>query len=207
MFVDAAGDRKLRAKVCSNIMSAVQESGGRFLKKNKLGKWVELSRQQTKDKIGHAIRDALQTFDSKRRRGSLKLSSDTDIEMMYEGSERGSEHGEEIKEKHFPKAQSSTGFHEAFDSLSTTGVTLGAQSFDMASYHGLEIAGSSSVLNFPNVGQPGVPLVGVHTRLSLPSNQEHHEDDFQARIDAVLGPLPEDAEDPMRPLLDRYNQR
>jgi hypothetical protein len=51
------------------IVDSIRSVGGRFLKRNSATKeWVELSDQQAKDKVGHAIRDAIHSHEERIRR-------------------------------------------------------------------------------------------------------------------------------------------
>lgn len=60
------------------IVDKIRSRGGRFLKKDsKTNQWFELSEQQSKEKVGHAVRDAASSYEAKeKRRGSLGASSE-----------------------------------------------------------------------------------------------------------------------------------
>ena len=55
-----ADNRFEKSLVVHSIMDNVKKQGGRFLKKDySAGKWVELNEPQAKEKVGHAVRDAV----------------------------------------------------------------------------------------------------------------------------------------------------
>lgn len=77
-----AKTRAERSRVVASIWNTIRGRGGRFLKKNEIranrtagdgsGEWYQLSDQQAKEKVAHAIRDACaNSMDSITRRGSF----------------------------------------------------------------------------------------------------------------------------------------
>eukprot|EP00977_Amphora_coffeiformis_P027380 scaffold34607_cov177-Amphora_coffeaeformis.AAC.8 len=65
-----ATSRSEKAAIVQRILDGVSNAGGRFLKKNEsTGQWYQLSEQQTKEKVSHAVRDAANTIDAKKGQG------------------------------------------------------------------------------------------------------------------------------------------
>lgn len=55
--------------VVHSIIDSIHHVGGRFLKKDfSSGMWYEMSRQQCKEKVGHAIRDAVNSFEARQKK-------------------------------------------------------------------------------------------------------------------------------------------
>lgn len=74
-----ATSRPEKAVIVQRILDGVSNAGGRFLKKNPdTGEWYELSEQQTKEKVSHAVRDAANTMDARKGQGSGKLKTTKD---------------------------------------------------------------------------------------------------------------------------------
>lgn len=68
-----ATSRATKSEIVTNIVRKVRESGGRFLKRDNDRKvWYVLNYTQSKEKAGHAIRDATITEDSKRQRAKKR---------------------------------------------------------------------------------------------------------------------------------------
>lgn len=64
-----ATSRATKSEIVTSIVRRVRESGGRFLKRDNDRKvWYVLNYTQSKEKAGHAIRDATITEDSKKQR-------------------------------------------------------------------------------------------------------------------------------------------
>ena len=62
-----AGNRFQKSLVVHKIVDQIQSQGGRFLKREaKDGKWYELTQQQSKEKVGHAIRDAANSYSARQ---------------------------------------------------------------------------------------------------------------------------------------------
>lgn len=69
----AAVSRSNKSEIVTNIVRLVRENGGRFLKRDgKRGVWYVLNYTQSKEKAGHAIRDATITEDSKKERANKR---------------------------------------------------------------------------------------------------------------------------------------
>jgi len=61
-------NRFQKSMVVHGIVNQIKARGGRFLKQDKTGKWVELRDQQTKEKVGHAIRDAASAWENRQKK-------------------------------------------------------------------------------------------------------------------------------------------
>jgi len=62
-----------KASVVHKIVDDIRKEGGQFLKKNlSTGRWVQLNEQQAKEKVGHAIRDAVNAYENKLNKVKLK---------------------------------------------------------------------------------------------------------------------------------------
>jgi len=94
----AAESRFEKSLVVHGIVGVVERAGGRFLKKDhKTGTWYELSRQQSKEKVGHAIRDAVNSYETRAKKKQQKhherMSAETGYAAMPSSMERMSEGG------------------------------------------------------------------------------------------------------------------
>ncbi|GAX12640.1 hypothetical protein FisN_13Lh108 [Fistulifera solaris] len=64
-----APNRYEKSLVVHGVVEQIQASGGRFLKHDeKTGSWYELSSAQMKEKVGHAIRDAVNALEARAER-------------------------------------------------------------------------------------------------------------------------------------------
>lgn len=62
-----AESRMQKSMVVLSVFDSIRARGGRFLKHDETeGSWYELSDQQTKEKIAHAVRDAVNSIEAKR---------------------------------------------------------------------------------------------------------------------------------------------
>ena len=67
-YIDAP-NRYEKSLVVHGVVEQIQASGGRFLKyDDKSGSWYELSSAQMKEKVGHAIRDAVNALEARAER-------------------------------------------------------------------------------------------------------------------------------------------
>ena len=62
-----ATSRTERSNIVFSVHDGIRNQGGRFLKRDKNGPWMELTASQTKDKIAHAIRDAVNSSDARKQ--------------------------------------------------------------------------------------------------------------------------------------------
>lgn len=68
-----AESRFEKSLVVHAIVDGIQQVGGRFLKKDHAtGFWHELSRQQSREKVGHAVRDAVNSYESRAKKKQEK---------------------------------------------------------------------------------------------------------------------------------------
>jgi len=94
----SATSRSVKSEIVNAIVRQVRDGGGRFLKKEgKKGGWYVLNYTQSKEKAGHAIRDATISEESKKNRAKKrKLQRAASITgSSSSGSVRGSECDEE----------------------------------------------------------------------------------------------------------------
>jgi hypothetical protein len=232
-----ADNRYDKSLVVHAIVNNIRLSGGRFLKHNSTtGAWCELNDQQAKEKVGHAVRDAVTAYESrksrKRHRAKEEFKSDKQV---------------------LPTAS----LHEAFASLSTSfhRQTHGPNPASEPRVYSSTSAANLATSDIPNPSLPSTyqesialpptvlalhdstaaalhddsttvvrpdssisqPL--LHLGNSQPQHEHNHDDhhhstshdphdQFLAAIDSVLGPLPPDASDPMHRLLhDQRQQR
>ena len=69
----AATSRSTKSEIVTDIVRQVRENGGRFLKRDSKRKvWYVLNYTQSKEKAGHAIRDATISEESKRERAQKR---------------------------------------------------------------------------------------------------------------------------------------
>jgi hypothetical protein len=72
----AARTKLDKSMVLSCIVEKVREQGGgRFLKRRKGGEWYEIGDEQAREKVGHAIREAIATGEKKSQATEASLSS------------------------------------------------------------------------------------------------------------------------------------
>jgi hypothetical protein len=70
-FVNAV-NRFEKALVVQRVVESVQSRGGRFLKEDtRQGGWYQLSEQQSKEKVGHAIRDAANLYEVRKQKEKI----------------------------------------------------------------------------------------------------------------------------------------
>jgi hypothetical protein len=70
-----ADTRFEKSIVVGRIIEGVRAKGGRFLKQNQRSRtWEELTEQQMKEKVGHAVRDAVNTQDSRKTKKDIEGS-------------------------------------------------------------------------------------------------------------------------------------
>jgi len=83
-----ADSRYEKSLVVHAIVEKVKRNGGRFLKNNfTTGKWYELNDRQAKDKVGHAVRDAVTSLENRKDR-SKKRSLEPSPTGAAPGKER-----------------------------------------------------------------------------------------------------------------------
>lgn len=95
--------RRERRFISTEIIEIFEEAGGKFLKKSK-GGWDELSRDEIRNKVGHAIRDAASVARKKtkprvsktKRRASSKLDFDSIDLLDFNPDDLSEEEFEEL---------------------------------------------------------------------------------------------------------------
>jgi hypothetical protein len=79
MSLDAyikAENRFEKSLVVHSIVDNIKSAGGRFLKRDSnTKKWYELSDQQAKEKVGHAVRDAVNSYEGRKNKSRPSGSS------------------------------------------------------------------------------------------------------------------------------------
>lgn len=96
-----ADNRYDKSLVVHAIVNEIRQAGGRFLKNNfTTGTWCELNDQQAKEKVGHAVRDAVTAYENRKKRKRRKSREESKSDK--------------------PPPSSSVNLHQAFATLSTT---------------------------------------------------------------------------------------
>jgi hypothetical protein len=171
-----ADNRFEKSLVVHSIVDIIHAAGGRFLKRDfQLGKWYELSDNQAKEKVGHAIRDAVSSYESKAKKSEQKA----------EGKGRPRSERKDSGDSSGSGGAASRPVDES----------LGAVSESLAP----RVISASG----PAVPSHAIADTVVSARSIDDDGHDHQEQQFLAEIDAVLGPLPPDARDPMEPYLKR----
>jgi hypothetical protein len=171
-----ANSRFEKSLVVNSIVDIVRAAGGRFLKRDfQLGKWHELSDQQSKEKVGHAIRDAVSAYESK---------------LKKDGKDKNTE--QKVVAKRRPRSERK----DAGDSSESSGSESRSvyESLAVVSGRPVPIVASGSDLAVPShvISDTAVSALCIDD-----DGHDRHDHQFLAQIDAVLGPLSPDAKDPM----------
>lgn len=168
------------------IVATISASGGRFLKKNSTtNNWFTLSDQQAKEKVGHAVRDAVNTIESRSKRKTKQFNTVKDDSSSLEKKHSAD------RVRNFPFEYTKPPPPES----------LRPQMRDAPI---LELNQMIPPLYRPTLNQPSraAQLFTKGSKQSEIDSPVSKDDLFLARIDDVLGPLPPNAEDPMDPLLE-----
>lgn len=184
-----AENRYDKSLVVHAIVDDIRKAGGRFLKQ-KDGKWTEMGEQQAKEKVGHAVRDALTAYENRksrkkrRQREEQKLPSPErpnlqDAFVSLSSSAR--------RQLMFPQESLDTAMLPPVHAPQPPRVA------SMSSHVPPDFFRYASTQVQPNTA-PSVPDLYLHHDVAA---ADDHHDQFMARIDSVLGPLPPDTEDPM----------
>jgi hypothetical protein len=179
-----ANSRFEKSLVVTSIVDIIRAAGGRFLKRDfQLGKWYEMTDQQSKEKVGHAIRDAVSAYDSKAKK---------------DGKDKNTE------QKAVPKRRPRSERQDAGDSSESSGSESRSAYESLAAISGrpVPIAASGSG---PAVPPHAISDTAVSVLCIDDDEHDGHDHQFLAQIDAVLGPLPPDAKDPMAPYLEQHD--
>jgi hypothetical protein len=79
-----------KSLVVHSIIEEIHQSGGRFLKKDATaGKWVEVSAHHTNEKVGHALRDAANSYELKKNRDIESAGASTKTQSDQRSSVTG----------------------------------------------------------------------------------------------------------------------
>ena len=105
-----AETRVAKSLVVLSIFDGIRTHGGRFLKKDEQGQWYELSDQQTKHKIAHAVRDAVNSNEA--RRAGKKMAAQQKVEPAPSPTAYTTEHPpmeSDSSESHLPSQRQPLG--------------------------------------------------------------------------------------------------
>jgi hypothetical protein len=175
-----ASNRFEKSLVIASIVDIIRATGGRFLKWDfQMGKWYELSSQQSKEKVGHAIRDAVSAYESKAKKDSKDKNKEQKAVRKVQARSVGHGSGD------LPRS-SSTEPRAVYESLAALS---GRPVPSVAS-------GSGSTVPSHAIGD-----TSESARCIDDGGHDHQDRQFLAQIDAVLGPLSPDAKDPMEQYL------
>jgi hypothetical protein len=194
-----ADSRFEKSLVVHSIVDTVRAAGGRFLKRDfQQEKWYELSDQQAKEKAGHAIRDAVSSYESKNQKDEDKDDKNKK-QKAVNSYESKNQKDENKKQKAVRRGRPRSEQKDSGDSYGLRGTAPRSVHESLAAVSGRPV---------PSVASISGHVVPSHaladTALSARSIDDDHQDQqFLAEIDAVLGPLPPDARDPMELYLKR----
>lgn len=144
-----------------------------------LGKWYELTDQQAKEKVGHAIRDAVNSYESKAKKA--RKNKNAEQKAVRKGWPRS-----ERKDSGDSSGSGGTASRAAHKSLAIVSGRLVPSG----------VSASSPLASSHTIADAVVSTLSINDDGHDPQDQQ-----FLAQIDAVLGPLPPDAKDPMEPYL------
>lgn len=98
--------------IVNSIVDLIRRSGGRFLKQSSPGSgtWIELTHQQSKLRVGHALRDATTTHEARKKRHQKALQSNTFTPALlpslpFRASTTSTETGQQHKQYHQSQKQ------------------------------------------------------------------------------------------------------
>jgi hypothetical protein len=199
-----ADSRFEKSLVVHSIVDTVRAAGGRFLKRDfQLGKWYELSDQQAKEKVGHAIRDAVSSYENKNQKDEDKDDKNKKQKALssYESKNQKDE-DKNKKQKAVRKGRPRSERKDSGDSDGSSGTAPRSIHESLAAVSGRLIPSVASISGHVAPSH-AIPDTAVSARSIDDDGHDHHDQQFLAEIDAVLGPLPPDARDPMEPYLKR----
>lgn len=213
-----AGSRYEKLHLVHKIFSKIKiDSGGRFLKVDKdTGNWCELDDVDAKEKVRHALRDAVAVLQNRKSRRTKKQAPHMGPGVVRAQQPTASSPQPKLKATNFHKEDSSSVLSPSllligppanpFDVPTTTSSLV-----PLPRQHTPIIFGSSTNGGF------GLSQAVAHNMKKKSTNwhnnqlhkqegaQNPHgdeeEEEFLAIIDSVLGPLPPGTDDPMRKLL------
>lgn len=79
----SASSRLVKVSVVQEIINSIQGTGGRFLKRNSSGEWLETTPETAKEKTGHTLRDAL----GNRNKGILRMHNELVLRQQQPGQQ------------------------------------------------------------------------------------------------------------------------
>jgi hypothetical protein len=213
-----ADNRFEKSMVVHRIVDNIHSAGGRFLKKDySSSQWFELSDQQAKEKVGHAIRDAVNAYESKVK-GKQQKGKDLSPggkpfhqDLDYTDRSLVAQHTMSLRDSYLTHYPINIPLQQTADRPSFPYLSSQPQSFQLPqSQPAMKAAHQNYSMKHRRM-LDALPVEVIFDEASSknvsstrvkPSTDDGH-DEFVARINAVLGPLPQDANDPMEPLLDK----
>ena len=218
---NAAETRVLKSKVVQSIVQQIKREGGRFLRRDRAtGRWVELDPKNSRDKVGHAIRDAANLIESRKQKNKRRKEMVSQIERERRGkttglqleSEDESKHDTQIDEDKLyygEEAKVSSSSHQFDDlfryrraSMEQSKVSSPMRRRNNINQRGHNYPPSEVAIGWaPVAAAPAAPA--QHHEVEAPPVEEHN-DPFLQHINEVLGPISqhEETESPQDPLKD-----
>lgn len=202
-----ADTRFEKSQVIQSIVQTIQHSGGRFLKRDAKGHWFELTNQQAKEKVGHAVRDAVNSIEGGKfkKQGAKKKAPPGKKAPVPKAARKPP------PDSKLPASSGYGGAAQRVPSSQIPPAAFAAPRHPPASSQGSvsHIAERISAAVAAG-GRTGSPHGSAGSSLQGHGEQEGeergHDDHFLARIDDVLGPLDVDAdakEDPIQRFLKK----
>ena len=176
-----ATSRATKSEIVTSIVRKVRESGGRFLKRDNDRKvWYVLNYTQSKEKAGHAIRDATITEESKKQRArkrKLMRAAAAGNSTPRKGAE-----SPDLSVEHVPVTPEPTPEPEQSQPFLLKDLTSDVKALDDESIP-IECLSSMLMAHFPEKLFPDeTPSAAAFEPLPI-------DDPFNSYIDQLLGPL------------------
>ena len=178
-----ATSRSTKSEIVTDIVRQVRENGGRFLKRDgKRNVWYVLNYTQSKEKAGHAIRDATITEDSKKERAQKRKLQRAAYSSDKSRSDSSSS---PVSMSDTSDSESDEDYEKVMGPLSKEFNMDHVQAFGMKQDPPASFGSLTSIFmaNFPTKILPeDVPSNSVLEPLPI-------DDPFNSYIDQLLGPL------------------
>lgn len=189
--------RLAKSLVVHRICETIKDSGGRFLKAaGGSGKWQKLDDRACREKVGHAIRDAATTMQTRRNK-KKQLDSVFGVANDSRRVRRRSSAGNEMK----LDAADPLTFHDLANFCTTMPNSHPAvESLEPRPLLESSILG---VRSQPSSRSSSIPQSAPNSN-PAEAHQDHHpeEQQFLAHIDQVLGPPASPHNDPLAEILE-----
>jgi len=210
--------RMAKSRVVQRIVEEIKRDGGRFLKRDRSsGSWIELDTKSSRDKVGHAIRDAANLIEARKQKQSSsssnkpskRMSGSSSTGMMGGGC--GSVSSAYISQSsRFEEGKMSMPSHHFALRDATTELDYDTDDIcfenDLSEsgrhYHHQHLRQEQPLhLQLEPRPLPEMPMPPVmETRAVV-----QEEDPFLRHINSVLGP-PQETHDPLRDYLDSFGR-